>query len=93
MNMEGPIDYCKKQCPSNYQYKRFATGGNDPHISCKMRYANLVNNTKNLNRIPVSTCKDQKTGNETPTTSSVVKHTYSPKGIFIGKTVCVNNNN
>ena len=93
MNIQEPIDYCKKNCSSNYQYKHLATGGNNPHITANMRYANLVNHTKNLNRVSVVTTKDKNTGHATPTTCSVVKNTYTSNGILISKTVCVSNTN
>jgi hypothetical protein len=93
MTMQDPIDYCKKNCHSSYQYKELATGGNNPHITARMRYANLVNHTKNLNRVSVVTTKDKKTGDDTQTTCSTVKNTYTPTGILIGKTICVKNGN
>lgn len=89
MHMQDPIDYCKKNCPSNYQYKNLVTGGNNPHVTAKMRYANLVNHTKNLNRVSVVTTKDKATGNDTQTTCSIVKNTYSSNGLLIQKTICI----
>lgn len=93
MYMDGPIDYCKKQCTSDYQYKHLATGGNNPHITANMRYANLVNHTKNLNRVSVVTTKDKTNGNDNGTTCSVVKNMYTSNGTLIGKRICVSNSN
>jgi len=84
MTMQDPIDYCKKNCQSNYQYKNLVTGGNDPSISCKMRYANLVNNTQNLNRA---------SGSTTQATCSTVKNIYTSNGLLIGKLICFSNGN
>ncbi len=93
MNIQEPIDYCKKNCASNYQYKSLVTGGNNPNVTAKMRYANLVNNTNNLNRVPIVTTKDKNTGNDNSTTCSVVKNIYSSNGTLIEKRICVSTNN
>ena len=55
------FEYCKSKCKSDAQYLKVETGGNDPKISSKMRYSELLRTRKPqtfpiTSQFVVSTC-------------------------------------
>lgn len=55
------FEYCKHKCKSDIQYLKVETGGNNPNISSKIRYSELLRTRKPqtfsiTSQFVVSTC-------------------------------------
>lgn len=74
------------------KYKMLATGGNDPHISSRMKYAHYAKNSPVFHRYPILNLKQPPTGIDQPVVQASVKQSYLPNnsGVqLMTKTFCI----
>lgn len=74
----SPGTFSKTSTPPSLaaKYKLLTTGGNDPHISNKMKYANFAKNSVAFSRYPILTLKEPPTGLAQVVTQANVKYQY-----------------
>lgn len=65
------------------KYKMLVTGGNDPHISSRMKYAHYARNSPIFHRYPILNLKQPTTGNNQPVIQASTRQTYLPNNSSI----------